>query len=93
MIIQELLNTLKKYGFKWYKDACTDTVDSKAIMDVIPAANGFTVLYVEGVALIASTAVVERIEMPQSLDDRWILVHWTHIEDEANCEFSCTKGN
>lgn len=75
---------LKVYGFMWYKEQTTDRVPAEDIADVIPAANGFTVLYSDKSVLKASTAQVEKIEFPE--DDKlmsiWTCVHWIDIKDE-----------
>jgi hypothetical protein len=83
MTSKEDCEKLKKHGFKWYKDSSTDAVDADCIEDVVPAANGFTVVYNDkATALVASTATVEKIEFPDDLDKKWIFVHWKGIEDE-----------
>lgn len=67
----------------WYKDRSTDKVTADCIQDVIPAAHGFTVLYNEkATALVASTAVVNAIDIPEDLDATWIRVEWETIVDE-----------
>ncbi len=73
---------LKRYGFKWFKDNCTDRVDAEGIKEILPAANGFTVVYDNTGVLDYSTAVVERIELPDDFARIWILVHWERIEDQ-----------
>lgn len=81
-VTTEQLALLKEHGFKWYKDASTDRVEADYIADVIPAANGFTVLYNDKGVLYATTAVVKWIEVPVDLKGQWIYVHWDRIEDE-----------
>lgn len=50
---------------------------------IIPAANGFTVVYnANATALELSTATVEKIELPSDLKTQWIYVHWINIEDQ-----------
>lgn len=79
----DILAKLKTWGFKWCKDKSTDTVSPECIKDVIPAANGFTVLYNEqATALYASTAVVRSIEFPDNFQATWIVVEWETIVDE-----------
>ena len=72
---------LRKNGFKWYKDKITDRVDAEVIADIVPAADGFIVVYTEDAAIKLSTAVVEKID---DLDDpnKWIYVHWKSISDQ-----------
>lgn len=79
------LKLLKKHGFMWYRDQSTDKVDSSCIEDVVPAANGFTVIYNDkATALALSTAQVKKIEWPEAdkLETVWIRVHWDTIEDQ-----------
>lgn len=78
----EQLGYLKEYGFKWFKDNTTDAVDADCIADVVPAVNGFTVIYNENAtALVMSTATVEKIDFPSNPKKTWIFVHWGKIED------------
>lgn len=72
---------LRKHGFKWFKSDTTDRVDAEVIADIVPAADGFTVVYTEDAAIELSTAVVEKID---DLDDpnKWIYVHWKSISDQ-----------
>jgi hypothetical protein len=82
-ITRTQLKLLRKYGFQWYKSATTDRVTADCIEDVVPAANGFTVIYNEkATALVASTAVVLKIELPPDIETQWIRVHWDTITDE-----------
>jgi len=82
------LGLLKQFGFAWFKDNCTDKVSHDCIADVVPAANGFTVIYNDKSVLVMSTAVVAKIEYPPDgeLDKKWILVHWESIKDERKSE-------
>lgn len=73
---------LKKYGFKWFKDHCTDTVADNLIEDILPAAGGFTVVYTEDAAIRYSTAKVSNIIVPDKPKMQWIFVVWDYIEDE-----------
>ena len=74
---------LRQHGFKWYRDHCTDRVDADGIKEILPAANGFTVVYNEEDSVLDySTATVERIELPKHPELQWILVHWITIEDQ-----------
>jgi hypothetical protein len=75
---------LKKHGFQWYKDGTTDRVSENCIADILPAANGFTVVYVKGngVVLEYSTAKVSKIDIPEDPSKTWIRVYWDSIEDE-----------
>jgi hypothetical protein len=83
-ITNEQLCLLQKYGFKWYKNQCTDSVDPKHILSIASAANGFTVIYSKDSVLEYSTAIVEKIEFPPDdlLNKQWIYVHWINIEDQ-----------
>ena len=81
-IDRKMLDKLKTFGFKWFKDNCTDAVASNCIQDVIPAAKGFTVIYNKDSVFASSTAVVKKIEVPEELSKQWIFVHWVSIEDE-----------
>lgn len=81
-VSQQQLDMLKQYGFLWLKNKTTDRVESFCIHDVVPAANGFTVIYETTSALEMSTAVVKEIEFPEDLDTQWIRVKWEHIEDQ-----------
>jgi hypothetical protein len=78
----DILQLLKQYGFKWYKDGTTDSVTADGIQDIIPAANGFTVVYTPDAAIKYSTVVVEQIELPENFDTTWIFVHWKSISDQ-----------
>lgn len=77
---------LKQFGFKWYKNQSTDAVSDDCIEDVVPAANGFTVIYNDKSVLAASTAEVEKIDFPDDLANKWTLVHWKSITDERRVE-------
>jgi hypothetical protein len=83
-ITAEQLMLLKQNGFQWYRDNSTDRVEADCIADVIPAAQGFTVLYNEKSVLAASTAVVKKIVFPKpdDLKSVWIRVYWESIKDE-----------
>ena len=80
----DTLALLKKHGFQWYRNASTDRVEANSIKDVIPAANGFTVVYNEHpeIVFVRSTAIVEKIERPDDLEKEWIRVCWISIEDQ-----------
>lgn len=84
-INEEQLSLLKKHGFMWWcKDQSTDKVSADCIKDVIPAANGFTVVYNElASALELSTAEVDSIDFPDDLENEWIRVNWVDIIDQA----------
>jgi len=89
----EQLELLKRHGFKWLKDGSTDTVDASCIQDVLPAANGFTVVYNEtAVALEMSTAVVELIDIPANPETHYndtdldLLIDWFYEFDEHTTE-------
>lgn len=84
MITQEDCRLLKKHGFQWYKNHCTDRVESDGIQSVVPAAKGFTVIYKndEKIVLVATTATIDKIEYPENLEKEWIRVHWDTITDE-----------
>ena len=86
MTDENTIHLLKKHGFKWYKDDSTDRVETADIKDIVPAANGFTVIYKEPSALICSTAQVQKIEIPDDLDNTWIFVRWITIKDERKEE-------
>lgn len=73
---------LKMYGFKWHKEATTDTVAVEDISDIYPAAHGFTIAYTLDCAIKYSTAKVTKIDIPENLDAEWIVVHWETIVDE-----------
>lgn len=77
---------LISYGFMWHKDGSTDRVDADVIQDIIPAADGFTVIYKKkpGIVLELTTATVESIEMPapEELIGRWIVVNWKTAVDQ-----------
>lgn len=75
------LSRLKSEGFKWFKESCTDRVEPEVIQDIIPAANGFTVVYNENAVLEYSTATVHAIDWPED-SDHWIMVHWENITDQ-----------
>ena len=81
IVSKEQRELLKKHGFMWFKDKTTDRVEADYIEDILPAANGFTVVYKHSV-IRYSTATVQEIELPQDLCDGWIRVHWIKIEDE-----------
>lgn len=77
------LVVLKQYGFMWVKDGSTDRVEAECIKDVVPAANGFTVIYnTKATALEMSTAEVEDIELPNNFETEWIRVKWNNIVDQ-----------
>lgn len=78
------LALLKQHGFQWYKNHTTDRVTEDSIKDVVPAANGFTVIYnnIPPIVLYASTATVLKIEWPDDLEKQWIRVHWDAIADD-----------
>lgn len=80
-IDQNTLDLLKKDGFLWFKDRCTDKVDPDCIKDIIPAANGFTVVYNEKAVIRYSTAIVEKIVFAPN-STQWHRVHWIGIQDE-----------
>lgn len=76
-----VLSVLKKYGFMWLKDSCTDKVESKYIENIFRSANGFTVFYKDS-ELKYSTATISSIEYPQDFLSQWIEVNWLAIDDE-----------
>lgn len=82
----EQCSLLKAHGFQWYKDGSTDRVEPEAISEVYPAAKGFTVAYEGSSALVSSTAVVERVELPDNLETHWIRIHWAAVADERVSE-------
>ncbi len=82
IVNEEQRALLKKHGFMWFRDNSTDKVDPSHIQDVIPAANGFTVVYTEKSVFECSTAEVENIVFPDNLESEWTRVVWTNIYDQ-----------
>lgn len=75
---------LKKHGFKWLKNNCTDRVDAECIDKIIPTEDGFAVVYNDASVIAVSCAKIKEIEWPvdAQLNERWIMVHWESIEDQ-----------
>ena len=73
---------LKKHGFQWYKNGCTDRLEANCIKDIIPAADGFTVVYNEKSIFDYSTVTVKKIDIPANVFEQWIQVYWDNIIDE-----------
>ena len=81
-VSQSALDSLKKFGFAWFKDNTTDKVSEDVIQGVIPAAEGFTVVYTDDAALEMSTVKVENIFFPADPTNEWIRVVWNTIVDQ-----------
>lgn len=81
-VTEEMRQKLFMHGFKWLKDNSTDTVVAADIEQILPAANGLTVVYRQHCVIAMSTAVVNNIEFPLNLESTWICVEWESIEDE-----------
>lgn len=75
---------LKKYGFMWGNIG--GTVDALVIHDVVPAANGFTVIYKDNANLVASTVVVKSIDFPKEPKVVWARVYFEQVVDESRNE-------
>ena len=75
---------LAEYGFKWYKDSCTDRVEPELIARVYPTTEGLIVMYTDDSALQASIAKVDHVEWRTDPSKEWIYVHWIDIEDIRN---------
>jgi hypothetical protein len=80
-IDKKTLKLLKKYGFQWQNN-CTEKIYPPDIKKIVPAANGFTVVYVDTVLIEMTTANVEKIEIPEDPSKNWITVHVNKIEDQ-----------
>ena len=76
-----ILALLKNHGFQWYKDNTSDRVSTDVIEDLVPAAEGFTVIYKDVSVLEMSTAEVSHIDIPDDVNMHWIRVHWSEIRD------------
>lgn len=76
-----VLQALKKNGFKWLKNNCTDRVEPNAIVGVYPWENGFVVHYTEDSVILMTAATFTKIELPDDLKGRWIMVHWEELTD------------
>ena len=75
---------LSTYGFKWYKDRCTDRVEPQHIANIYPTVDGFVVIYTDDCALKMSIAKVDHVEWRRDPSREWVYVHWTEIEDIKN---------
>jgi hypothetical protein len=82
MISAETLKTLQQHGFMWMKDGSTDKVDEGCIDKIVPAANGFTVIYNKKAVLRYTTCVVEKIELAEKPQTTWNVVYWKSVVDE-----------
>lgn len=78
-ITLEQSEILRKHGFKWFKDQCTDTVT--LIDKIMPIEGGFVVVYDDAAVFAVSCAEVEKIEWREDPSKEWIYVHWTKIKD------------
>ena len=81
---KKTLALLKKNGFQWFKDNTTDRVEAICIKDILPAADGFTVVYTDSPTVVIkySTATVQSIDIPEDTNTQWIRVLWENIVDQ-----------
>lgn len=84
-ITAEQAELLRRHGFMWFRDQCTDRVEAGYIEKILPVEGGFACIYKDSCIAVSVVRLREEDSIewpgPAELNDKWILVNWDSIKD------------